>query len=379
MCVCICVCIYMHGHAYVHVYTQTPLHNDTMHILSNIYTPPSSLRTHYPSSPLPHPFLIPSSPTQLAVLLRTALTMKSKDSYREVYCWQTINCLELWAKVLASNADQQPLRPLVYPVIQLLLGTARLVPTPTYLPLRVRCIRAVNRLAAAMQVYVPVGALCVEVLTWSQLGKPARGGGSGRECPDLLLQLRVSKGNLESTALQQEVVSQVCCGGILLVCYWLKRAWCVECVLVACEQGGCWLVWRACVCVCISPIVVVCCHAHTYFERHAHAYHPQHTHTTPTPLPHPPTPHTTTTTYPPTPLDRCLNSLLNTLPNGHATSPFRNYPTPSSCSYVALSNVPLWTSLNSKCGGWQMRLSVMQLGWQGGVAMWILHPRMCRG
>ena len=44
---------------------------------------------------------------QLAVLLRAALSMKTKDAFREVYCWQTVNCLELWAKVLAAHADKQ--------------------------------------------------------------------------------------------------------------------------------------------------------------------------------------------------------------------------------------------------------------------------------
>ncbi len=44
---------------------------------------------------------------QLAVLLRGALAMRTKDAFREVYCWQTVNCLELWAKVLAAHADKQ--------------------------------------------------------------------------------------------------------------------------------------------------------------------------------------------------------------------------------------------------------------------------------
>jgi len=41
------------------------------------------------------------------VLLRGALAMRTKDAFREVYCWQTVNCLELWAKVLAAHADKQ--------------------------------------------------------------------------------------------------------------------------------------------------------------------------------------------------------------------------------------------------------------------------------
>ena len=44
---------------------------------------------------------------QLAVLLRGALAMRTKDAFREVYCSQTVKCLELWAKVLAAHADKQ--------------------------------------------------------------------------------------------------------------------------------------------------------------------------------------------------------------------------------------------------------------------------------
>ena len=44
---------------------------------------------------------------ELAVLLRSALVSKSADAFRDVYCWQTINCLELWARLLASHADKQ--------------------------------------------------------------------------------------------------------------------------------------------------------------------------------------------------------------------------------------------------------------------------------
>lgn len=44
---------------------------------------------------------------QLAVLLRGALSMKTKDAFREVYCWQTVNTLELWTRLLATHADKE--------------------------------------------------------------------------------------------------------------------------------------------------------------------------------------------------------------------------------------------------------------------------------
>lgn len=44
---------------------------------------------------------------QLAVLLKNALTQKSKEAFREVYCWQTLSSLELWAKLLSTHSDKE--------------------------------------------------------------------------------------------------------------------------------------------------------------------------------------------------------------------------------------------------------------------------------
>lgn len=44
---------------------------------------------------------------QLAALLRNAMTNKSKDGFREIYCWQTVSTMELWAKVLAAHNDKR--------------------------------------------------------------------------------------------------------------------------------------------------------------------------------------------------------------------------------------------------------------------------------
>eukprot|EP00798_Chlamydomonas_sp_ICE-L_P022462 gene22462-29578_t len=100
---------------------------------------------------------------QLALSLRAALGQKTEDAYKEAASAVTegcpgpedrgriqgaargLNCLELWSKVLGAHADKQELRPLVYPLTQLLLGAARLVPTPRFFPLRLRLLRSVNR------------------------------------------------------------------------------------------------------------------------------------------------------------------------------------------------------------------------------------------
>lgn len=148
---------------------------------------------------------------QLALLMRQALTAKSKDAYRQVYCWQTINCLELWAKVVAASpgkSNTDDLKPLIYPVTQLLLGAARLVPTPSYFPLRLRCVRALNQLAKLTGVYIPVSSILLEVLQWSDLSKPPKPT-PGEKAPEIMLQLKLGKLAARSKLVQEEIVEQV--------------------------------------------------------------------------------------------------------------------------------------------------------------------------
>ncbi|MEW5298161.1 MAG: hypothetical protein WDW36_001313 [Sanguina aurantia] len=144
---------------------------------------------------------------QLALALRNALSMKTADSFKEVYSWQVVNCLELWGRVLGGHADKPELRPLVYPLAQLLLGAAKLVPTPRYFPLRLRLVRATNRLAASTGFFIPSAPLLLDMLQWSELRKAPTGGKAGT-VPDMSLQLRVGKTVLRNAAFQEEVVQQ---------------------------------------------------------------------------------------------------------------------------------------------------------------------------
>ncbi|KAG1661708.1 hypothetical protein FOA52_002044 [Chlamydomonas sp. UWO 241] len=146
---------------------------------------------------------------QLALSLRSALSMKTPDSYKEIYSWQGVNCLELWSKILGAHADKAELRPLVYPLAQLLLGSARLVPTPRFFPLRLRVIRALSGLAQATGFFIPVAPLLLEMLHWAELHKPPRSQPGAGGMPDMALQLRAGKSVLRTPQYQEEVITQV--------------------------------------------------------------------------------------------------------------------------------------------------------------------------
>lgn len=69
-------------------------------------------------------------------------------------------------------ASVQELRPLVYPLTQVLIGAVRLVPTPRYFPLRLRCIRALLALGKAVHQFIPLSPLLLEMLQVSMTPPP---------------------------------------------------------------------------------------------------------------------------------------------------------------------------------------------------------------
>lgn len=103
---------------------------------------------------------------QLAIVLRKSINEKSKDSYKTVYNWQYVNSLDFWSLTLSQHAGSptSTLRPLIYPLVQVTLGAARLVPTSQFFPLRFQLIRSLNRLSAATDTFIPVAPLLFEVL-----------------------------------------------------------------------------------------------------------------------------------------------------------------------------------------------------------------------
>lgn len=66
---------------------------------------------------------------QLAIQLRGALSKKTIEAVQGVYNWKFVTSLQLWTQLLCATTATA-LRQLVYPLAQLLRGTADLQPTP---------------------------------------------------------------------------------------------------------------------------------------------------------------------------------------------------------------------------------------------------------
>eukprot|EP00803_Ostreobium_quekettii_P001539 evm.model.scf_347.12 EVM.evm.TU.scf_347.12 scf_347:81912-91436(+) len=145
---------------------------------------------------------------QLAVQLREAISEKRKNSLTKVFSWRYINCLELWAKLVAAHSDKGDMRHLVYPVSQILSGLASFRQQPRIIPLRLRVIRALNRLSTETGYFIPVARLLLGILQWPLLLQKQKLS-AGEKAPDMSLTLKLPQATLNNAMFQAEVVEQV--------------------------------------------------------------------------------------------------------------------------------------------------------------------------
>ena len=161
---------------------------------------------------------------QLALLLRTAMQKKTPEAFSAVYCWQYLHCLKLWVAVLteayqsrndddpaasASPAEEQLLHSLLFPLSQVVLGAVRLIPSTRYLPLRLHCVRLLQQLAAAAEVFLPTTSILLEVFDLRELSLQPKKIQKGA-VPSLALTFRLRKENPLRTMEELEMcVSEV--------------------------------------------------------------------------------------------------------------------------------------------------------------------------
>ncbi|XWS57410.1 hypothetical protein CRYUN_Cryun09bG0171800 [Craigia yunnanensis] len=144
---------------------------------------------------------------QLAVLLRDVLNIKTKEVFRKVYEWKFMNCLELWTGAICAYSSEADFKPLAYPLTQIISGVARLVPTASYFPLRLRCVRMLNRIVVSTGTFIPVSMLLLDMLEMKELNRPPTG--AVGEAVDLRTTLKTSKPILKTRAFQEACVISV--------------------------------------------------------------------------------------------------------------------------------------------------------------------------
>lgn len=144
---------------------------------------------------------------QLAIHIRTALKDKSADSAKNVYNWQFMNCLRVWTSLLMAYPKQDELRPLVYPLVQILISSMRMCLTARYLPFRFHCVELLIGLSAATDgAMVPVVSFIMGALRDSSLhAKPK---GTMKKAPRLELIVKVNPKEMDIQQYKDAVVTK---------------------------------------------------------------------------------------------------------------------------------------------------------------------------
>jgi nucleolar complex protein 2 len=170
---------------------------------------------------------------QLAVHLRGALTAAAADApaaFAAVASWPVLACLRALTAIVCAHgcalpppaaaggsggggggapspAPPPPLSLLLFPLVQVLSGLARLCAPPRAFPLRLHACALLNELAWATGAVVPVAPLLLEVLRAPLFERKPRGAAPTNPTP-LAFMIKAGPASLDTRATQEALVSR---------------------------------------------------------------------------------------------------------------------------------------------------------------------------
>ena len=110
---------------------------------------------------------------KLAILLRLVTAGKE---FTNIYNWQVIFALRMWAQVITTFTEEDTLKPLVYPLVQIMVGIIRHKPGVRYLPFKLSIIRLLINITSSSKTFIPLTSYLLEIFNMNELkqdGKPS--------------------------------------------------------------------------------------------------------------------------------------------------------------------------------------------------------------
>ncbi|CAL1684552.1 unnamed protein product [Lasius platythorax] len=144
---------------------------------------------------------------QLAIHLRNAITLKKKENFQAVYNWQYINSLHFWTELITKLKDNSILRSLLYPLVQIILGTIKVCPTVQYYPLRFHCINMLITISKETGTFIPILPFLLEILDSYDFNKKHKAV-SMKPIP-LICILRMSKSQLKENGFKDSIIETI--------------------------------------------------------------------------------------------------------------------------------------------------------------------------
>ncbi|XP_078036307.1 nucleolar complex protein 2 [Augochlora pura] len=178
-------------------FTTLPGINFMRHCLTEIYLLDNNLA-------YTHAFLYIR---QMAIHLRNAMTLKKKENFQAVYNWQYINSLRFWSDLMKASKSDSMLRSLVYPLVQIITGTIKVIPTQQYYPLRFHCLQMLTDISKETRLFIPILPFLLEILNSYDFNKKHKTV-SMKPVPFICI-LRLSKSQLLENGFKDNVIDSI--------------------------------------------------------------------------------------------------------------------------------------------------------------------------